>query len=326
MGVATKAAINLARHIVEKYSLEIPIDVKSLVESRADLAFKCIPLQGVDGISLNLKTPGKKTKVIVNADNPPLRQRFTLAHELGHIVIPWHLGSIVDHLDSNHTHEIDDYWETEGEANSFAGELLVPTDWVLKKLSKRDDLAKVHWLISKKCQVSLHVAAIRLTQLLPKNFVYVVERHGTVEFSGKTDGTLAGTLEWETFFESDAYNYSEKHFSIDAGDHRIHWWKLPGTFLHSKPDVRDWREILSDILNDLEIPRAKIPKLKSSINGVVAFANSAAKRSEDYSISTIAAACLQRFNDRDEYKEFSQHIDFATFVMKKAQALFESNR
>jgi hypothetical protein len=228
-------------------------------------------------------------------------------------------------LQEAHTNEINDYWEIEGEANSFAGELLVPTDWVQEKLSKRDDLAKIHRLISKRCEVSLHVAAIRLTQLLPKNFVYVVERCGTVEFSGKTDGTLAGTLEWETFFDSDAYNYSEKHFSVDVGDHRIHWWKLPGTFVYSKPDGRDWREILSGILNDLEIPLAKVPKLKSSINGVVAYANSVAKRSEDYSISTIAAACLQRFNDRDEYKEFSQHHDFATFVTKKAQALIEPN-
>jgi hypothetical protein len=37
---------------------------------------------GVDGICLDLKVPGKRPTVLINADQPPRRKRFTLAHEV----------------------------------------------------------------------------------------------------------------------------------------------------------------------------------------------------------------------------------------------------
>jgi len=91
--------VRIARRLVERLALTPPVNIKSLVRSYADLSFRHIPEPGVDGICLNLKVPGKRPKVVVNSGNPTTRKRFTLAHELGHILIPWHLGSIIDNLD-----------------------------------------------------------------------------------------------------------------------------------------------------------------------------------------------------------------------------------
>lgn len=323
MAVGSSPPANLARRLITKLSLTPPIDVKGLVRSYADLTITHIPIEGIDGISLDLKTPGKKARVILNATNPLTRQRFTLAHELGHLLIPWHTGSIVDHVDPTKTQATDNYWEFESEANIFAGELLVPSQWVTQLLTETDNLAKLHKRIAQECEVSLHAAAIRLSQLLPKNIVFAVERAGFVEFSGRTEGTLANALSWEEEFPSEAYEYCESHYTSTIEHRHIHWWKLPNSFAIAINDERPWREILDSVVADLGIPSASQIKFKSSINGVVAYANSVAKRSEEYSVDTIIAACIQRFNDRQEFQDLVNHPDFNAFLYQKGRALVE---
>lgn len=325
MGVAISPAINFARRILNKYSLKPPIDVKLLIKGYATLVIAPIPLQGVDGVSLNLKTPGKATKVIVNSNNPPMRQRFTLAHELGHIVIPWHTGSIVDHVDPAQAYEANDYWEMEDEANVFAGELLVPYVWLTKLLHGNSDLAKIHKIIAKECKVSLQVAAIRMIQILPKNIVYLVERSNVVEFSGKTEGTIANTLEWESEFSENAYDYCEEHFTASVEARNVHWWRLPGTFESNATDTRGWSDILRAIIDDIGVPEMEVHQFKQSINGVVGYANSVAKRSDNYSAGAVVAACMQRFKDRDAFRDFVEHPDFEVFIVQKARSLVETS-
>lgn len=66
-----------------------------------------------------------------NAIEPPVRQRFSIAHELGHMC----LGHEVTTFSASADPEHDDYSEDpdatmETEANQFAGELLLPPAWV----------------------------------------------------------------------------------------------------------------------------------------------------------------------------------------------------
>lgn len=326
MAVVSGAPVNLARRLLTKLSLKPPINVKGLVEVYADLTITKIPIEGVDGISLDLKTPGKKARVILNAGNPPTRQRFTLAHELGHLLIPWHTGSIVDHLDPTQAHATDSYWEFESEANSFAGELLMPSQWVSHLLSGTDDLADLHKHIAEECEVSVHAAAIRLSQLLPKNLVFAVERTGIIEFSGRTEGTLANPLSWGCEFPDDAYDYCEAHYTAATENRHIHWWRLPNTFTITANDERPWRDILDSVVTDIGIAPSEQKQFKSSINGVVAYANSVAKRSVEYSVDTVLAACMQRFNDRPEFQNIVHHPDFGAFLQQKAHALVEPDR
>lgn len=319
--MTASVAIKYAQRMVRKFGLVPPIDVESLIRERAELTYADIPMKGVDGVCLYLKTPGKTTKVIVNSNNPPLRQRFTLAHELGHIIIPWHTGSIVDHLDPDEGYAVQDYLELENEANLFAGEILVPSDWIVALLKDTENLAEIHRTISNECQVSSHAGAVRLAQILPKNVVFAAERSGTVEFSGRTPGTLASSLAWGTEFDPHAYSYADSHFSIKVGKRTCHWWVLPNTVSVKIEDQRAWREILDSIVDSFDLPEGDARDLKNSINGVVAFANGRARRSDDYSVDSVISACMQRFSDRPEFKSFVQHTDFEAFIAKKAESL-----
>jgi hypothetical protein len=326
MEVGTVPAVNFAQRVFDRYRLEPPIDVAGLVRKYAELVRAAIPFENADGISINLKVPSKKTRVIVNTNNSAIRQRFTLAHELGHILIPWHIGTIIDNLEPHMGNSFPDYRKIEEEANRFAAALLMPLHWVEAKISVERNLAKVHGTISDECDTSALAAAMRLSQILPPNIVYASEKDGTVEFSGRTQGTLASSLIWGSKFPSAAYDYCEQHFRIRSVDRQLHWWKLPANVQLSINDERNWRDILDNILRNIGIPSTQLAKMKSSINGVVAYANGATKQSSHYGVDAVVSACIQRLKDRPEYSDFVEHPDFETFIVKKAEDLVRNHR
>jgi Zn-dependent peptidase ImmA (M78 family) len=101
--------------------------------------------------------------VVVRADDPPTRKRFTVAHEIGHFVL---------HTRRPHTHEKmryespTDYFlddpealRQEGEANRFARELLMP-----RHILKAERIHCPHQLAAR-CRVSVAAAEVRLSEI-----------------------------------------------------------------------------------------------------------------------------------------------------------------
>lgn len=76
-------------------------------------------------------------RIVVNKDDPPNRQRFTVAHELGHYILH------KDYIKDQEKYKVllrrplkdREYTPEEKEANCFAAYLLVPSD-LLKKYEK----------------------------------------------------------------------------------------------------------------------------------------------------------------------------------------------
>ncbi|WP_442591922.1 ImmA/IrrE family metallo-endopeptidase [Pedobacter sp. AW31-3R] len=168
MGLTVSPQARMARRILKKHNLVVPFDLNKLVNQYAKVYYKSIPIQGVDGVCINLKKPGKIPTVIVNDDAVQVRQRFTLAHELGHIIIPWHLGTIIDEIDINEKTSIRDkqYWILESEANRFASELLMPIDFILEQFNVNPDPEFLIDQIKRKCGVSEIAAKIRLNSAI----------------------------------------------------------------------------------------------------------------------------------------------------------------
>jgi Zn-dependent peptidase ImmA (M78 family) len=111
---------------------------------------------------------GAGTTVYVNANDKPLRKRFTVAHELGHFVL--HLavdeGEFIDTEDNFRTvADPDQPWDDarvkEWEANVFGAALLMPERLVRSKWLEIHDVdGLASWF-----QVSRQAMAIRLQQL-----------------------------------------------------------------------------------------------------------------------------------------------------------------
>lgn len=117
---------------------EIPIPVDKVAQKvGATISYE--PFDGKDEISGVLIKEADRMTIGINSSHAKTRQRFTIAHELGHLVLK-HRGDIfVDkteriNRDTKSALAID---KNEIEANAFAAALLMPRTHILKAIQKR---------------------------------------------------------------------------------------------------------------------------------------------------------------------------------------------
>lgn len=157
-----------ALELIERFGIEeAPVPVEDIATALgADVQIE--PLEG--GLSGVLYREGDRTVLGVNGWHAEVRQRFTIAHELGHLQL--HQDALfVDgllHRDSTssravNTHEI--------EANAFAAELLMPRHMLLEELRRRlpesgaTDPSKLTRHLAEEFEVSEQAMEFRLANL-----------------------------------------------------------------------------------------------------------------------------------------------------------------
>lgn len=217
---------NLAARLISKKRLAPPIDIFHLAEQYAKVDSLFIPFD-VDGISLHLKVPGRNPHIIINESNPERRIRFTLAHELGHVLIPWHIGSIIDKTSVPEEDKFDEYWYLEAEANRFASELLMPSIWVKGVFDRNEyDISKIAKYIVKKANVSSDAATIKIKDSIDPGYLFVaLTEDNEVRFSGRSEGTLAAPPAWgEEISPEDLFPFCKKRFNFEINGFYYYWW------------------------------------------------------------------------------------------------------
>ncbi|SRR5712691_3356630 len=163
-------AIQEARDLLQRNAItQPPVPVEELAKRLGvRLAF-----ERMDGeiSGMLVRDPVRNITVMaINSSHPGTRQRFTIAHELGHLLL--HQGSpvFVDravrvnfrdlHASSgHHRHEI--------EANTFGAELLMPEDLMISAVRRRAGLADEAVVddLSERFHVSRLAMENRLTNL-----------------------------------------------------------------------------------------------------------------------------------------------------------------
>lgn len=118
------------------------------------------------GVSGMLEKAGDSFVLTVNATDPDTRQRFTLAHELGHYMLHRHLvGNGLDDDRAYRSTEVGKYHNTligpkeETEANKFAANLLMPSDAIQRERAKLGEDVKA---MASRFGVSEHAMSIRM--------------------------------------------------------------------------------------------------------------------------------------------------------------------
>ncbi len=91
------------------------------------------------------------------------RVKFSLAHELGHFIIPEHQGPkyLCTLGDLNDYHEK----SAEIEANQFAAELLIPCQWLTPEIRRHDVTLNMLKTFAEKFETSLSSTAIKVAGL-----------------------------------------------------------------------------------------------------------------------------------------------------------------
>lgn len=165
----------LADALIDKNKITAPpIPIKKIIRAHGlQLAISAIPNSDISGFLLR-----EKSRIIIgiNAKDVPVRQRFTMAHELGHYLLhpnqPDELhvdrgGWSIQFRNSKSSLGTDNL---ESEANTFAAELLMPRIFLAKDLEKyggqidlfNDTLIRV---MAQKYDVSRDAMRIRLGYL-----------------------------------------------------------------------------------------------------------------------------------------------------------------
>ncbi len=157
-----------AHKILHKFGYALPVNINAIVEAH-NISVRAEALE--DSVSGMLVIKDGNAVIGVNMNHHPNRQRFTIAHELGHYLLHSNSSKIFidaapiffrDETSSNGSRS------QEIQANTFAAELLMP-DAILKEqlrthpLDPFDDMA-VRRLASQ-FEVSVQALTIRLTKL-----------------------------------------------------------------------------------------------------------------------------------------------------------------
>lgn len=315
--------INLARRLVARFNLSPPVDVLTLARKYADVSIEALPFNA-DGVCYDLKKSGTRPKIVLNGLRPKTRLRFTLAHELGHVLIPWHTGIMVDDT-TIPPFVMASYSEMEPEANRFASELLIPGEWVLSTAGGFANPIDLIIYLSEKANVSHVAALIKLVPLLEPGHVYAqLDREGLVEMSGRSPGTLTESpIHGELPRGGPHFPFIEHFWKGEIRGHKLLWWKLPSQIsMPEAGDGRDWRQILDEILNDLSEFTDEHHHIRQSINGIIGAING---KSSKQLPEEIYASLLLRFEARRKeggfYKYVVGHPKFSDFLIRRLEAM-----
>lgn len=171
-------ARKFAQKVVKKYNLSPPIDPKYVIDKEGISLVKEENQLGIDAYT-NLEVP-VTIKLNTEITFEP-RIRFTLAHELGHYFIPWHTGNTIYSADNSYIRiSGKKYLDTqELEANIFASEFLIPTDW-LRNVIKDNNYGCFKELVEKVQKfsyTSIMATLYALENALPSGYIYFVKKN-----------------------------------------------------------------------------------------------------------------------------------------------------
>lgn len=316
----------LARRVIKLHKATLPIDVVEIARAYAEVRFVPLP-KTIDGLVAH-KTRAEKPKIIVNKTAPESRQRFTVAHELGHILIPWHAGVSVDTFEGTLAGGEPVGSDDETEANRFAAELLLPSHHVRAALRKTSLPSAILELRSK-AKVSLAVACLATTTnsrraqlvVLVNGASEVIGSYKTADawMSRPAIGTkLTNPQSLFPLFEPEvrvarasAYEDAQVIYSWTFDTDAI--WK-------SARRAGDWRSTLAAIAQDTTSDADIKAALKASFAGMAGSANNLIQRAS-LSLKKRFELLLHRAISNETVARMADHPSFPTLLAQRARSL-----
>jgi hypothetical protein len=309
--------------VVERFGVTPPVDLQLVAKSCADVEFDAIP-GNCDGLVVGLHGPRDRPLILLDRNTPSRRQRFTLAHELGHVLLPWHLGDYVCDTSRWFADERYHAAAAEVQANRFAAHLLVPSNWLHDLVARGGDRQVLPLLDAVgHADVSIPVACLRLIVTLPPGFVFaIIDASDQVVLSSQSTGTKVGPPPRGEPLERRRLDRGASHVEESRyGTQRLIWWSYRGDELpDDDADQREGSVILADLLNCHGGGEAA--SLRQKLSGIIGYANSVAKREGITSPGPLYAFFRSRFSaERQFVDELLEDPEFDAWLRKRAEEL-----
>jgi Zn-dependent peptidase ImmA (M78 family) len=143
-------------------------------------------VESFDGALVRVKGSTKGFIAVRKTIRENGKKNFTIAHELGHLLLPGHDDSTVC------LHSDVETWESglpshEIEANEFAGELLMPTQLMARLLSGREPSFESIEALANECATSLTATAYRFAQVTDYACAVVWSQEGTARWFKRSE-------------------------------------------------------------------------------------------------------------------------------------------
>lgn len=311
----------LAQLLVERRGLAPPIDVRTLVEEQAQVSVERIPAQ-CDAVAVGVQRPNGQPEIILQAGSPPRRERFTLGHELGHLKLPWHLGTVACHIGFADMEHARLHRATEAEANRFSAELLIPGPWLARLFDESADVEEAVRAIEV-ADVSAHVASLQVVRVLAPGWVFaVLDDDGTVVMNGASPGTDVRPPRRLEPVPSSFERFSREHFAVRFGARRALWWRLGvnGDVLDAAFDSRRSSDVLRGLTRRHASSSAHAERLFRSINGTTAYAYGQVKN-DRLPPGELVNHFASRFAGRDLPADLLADPDLTVYLARRVEEL-----
>ena len=314
--------IKAARLLLKRSGLNPPVPVLDLLMGYAEIERATIPAL-IDALIVR-QSRSAKPRIILNAVQLNRnRERFTMAHELGHVILPWQTGTVFCHTDLAVAMNNSLYSRIEEEANRFAGELLVPMEWARSRLANfPGDLAERCVTLASLAEVSPMVAAFSVSRILPKAAIFITQDHTTLV---SRFGTVFG--DWRSTALSDSLRAEYEalgadHSSTTFGPYSIHCFEFASPLI-LKRTAQSSTEIIGAIVRETAESSRDRDHLLAAVNGIVGSANTrtAASTARDFLLALRA-----RFTGRPKLAPIVAHPRFAEFLAAKASELSQRRK
>lgn len=151
------------------------------------------------------KSAGMNRLIVISDKLNGTRERFTIAHELGHLII--HYG--VHYCNSDDIKMYIATKEKETEANSFAAELLLPESAVLRKLRTADISIELAMNLSKKYGISITATMLRLINLCDDKITFFYQVDGIAKWHYSSPDNVHTPIRGKVIVGSLAHQVSE---------------------------------------------------------------------------------------------------------------------
>lgn len=298
--------------LVHRHQLIPPVDVTVLIELYdCELQYCEWPNKDCDAVVTGLGTG--KPRIFVRDRMARVRRRFTLAHELGHVAIGWHLNTVMcdavpDGVDDPAVLGIDQ----EGEANRFASRLLVPMNFRQQITDGSPTVPQVLDALEG-ADVSAAAGLIAIAAHLSPGIVLRTPSLAWPVFSDRT-GAGIKQLAWDHDWNS----LQERAAESGIADHQsqlVHWYSFWDPREPERDeDPRDTKTLLADALDLVGLEGESFRKMRMSVAGVIGAA---------FSDSSVADAKLlmarlgQRFESDPKFSELNSTKEFRLYLHRK---------
>lgn len=298
----------MASRVLAIRELTPPYDLEQLASAYGELEYLELPF-GVDGITIGIGA-ATKPRILINSSSPVTRRKFTLAHEIGHVVIPWHTGTIVSHLENR---EVDAaYSQMETEANRFAAELLMPSDWLREAFKAASSVEQYFRSVLTHAGASKEATFNKILRPLAQPVICVHVNSASRVLSTRRSQTAPYSPERNAEVSSETFQTDCRFESFEIDGQLYMSWTFIGRDIQ-EVDTRPWREIFNQILNDTDMQG-----YLQNMNGILAAAYGKNKALDE---AEICGAVIRAFTKYENYDVVTEHPLFEQFVIKRVREL-----